>query len=132
MTAPNAELLALAERVEAGSGEERKLDGAIDRLFHERPRNGDYCPRESAIWRVDADRGLLVRGDGCARDSFCARSYTSSLNDAMTLASGKRVVLNIAEDGITTAIVDGTQGCAATPARALTAACLRAIAAGAR
>ena len=55
-----------------------------------------------------------------------AKFYTSSLNAAMTLSEGKRKRLIIAEDDITDCLVDGTQGCGATPAIALCIAALKA------
>lgn len=80
------ELLRLAERCEAATGPDREIDGAIDRLFNKRPKHGDYDPGERAVWRVkDGWSGLLVRGDGFARGSFCAAEYTASLDAAMTL-----------------------------------------------
>jgi hypothetical protein len=80
-------LIELAERVEKASGPDREIDGIIDRILHKRPKNGDYDETENAIWRVkDGEAsGLLVRGDGFARGSFCAASYTASLDAAMTL-----------------------------------------------
>jgi len=53
-------------------------------------------------------------------------NYGSSIDAAMTLVSCSRAILNIAEDGITTAIVGGNEGCASTPALALCIASLRA------
>lgn len=81
-----SDLLELATRVEAATGPDRELDGIIDRLLHDRPKDGDYCPKEKAIWRVDDGwSGLLVRSDGFARDSFCADDYTASIDAAMKL-----------------------------------------------
>lgn len=135
-------LLSLADRVEAASGPDRELDGEIDRLLHNRPKDGDYCEKENALWRVkDAWSGLLVRTDGFARGSFCAREYTASLDAALTLVP----------EGVAWTLDGGNPSCydsaslgpipasgellnplwfgnAATPALALAAASLRAIA----
>lgn len=78
-------LLKLAERCEAAEGPDRELDGAIDRLLNDRPSDRDYHAAENAIWHVDNCSGLAVRGDGFARDSFCAADYTASLDAAITL-----------------------------------------------
>lgn len=91
MTAPTmpadaAEIVRLAELCEAATGPDRELDGAIDRLFNARPKDGDYDEGEGAFWRVQNGwSGLLVRTDGSARDSFSAANYTASLDDSMTL-----------------------------------------------
>jgi hypothetical protein len=79
-------LIELAERCEQATGPDREIDGAIDRLLHNRPKHGDYDAAEHSIWKVeDGWSGLLVRADGCARDSFCARRYTDSLDAALEL-----------------------------------------------
>jgi hypothetical protein len=86
MAGTREKLIELAERCEQASEPDRGIDGAIDRMFNERPKNGDYDAAENAIWRVtDEWSGLLVRGDGFARNSFCARQYTASLDAAMDL-----------------------------------------------
>jgi hypothetical protein len=80
------QLLALADRVEAATGADREIDGAIDRLVNKRPKDGDYDQSERALWQVrDGYSGLLVRGDGFARGSFCAPAYTASIDAAMSL-----------------------------------------------
>jgi hypothetical protein len=78
-------LLELAERCERAAGPDRELDGAIDRLLNKRPKTGDYDANENCLWRVDGYSGLCTRSDGFARNSFCARDYTASLDAAMTL-----------------------------------------------
>jgi len=135
-------LLALAERCEAATGADRELDGAIDRLLHDRPKHGDYDAAEIARWQVkNGWSGLLVRGDGFARASFCAREYTASLDAAMTLVPEGRIAATAnstpstplaAERGSAFVGLPGVKTPhveAATPALALTAAALRARAA---
>jgi hypothetical protein len=131
-------LLDLATRCEAASGADRELDGAIDRQLHMRPKHGDYDESERAIWRVtDAWSGLLVRGDGFARGSFCAAAFTTSLDVGITLAEGSGrsvpVLLQEAMERISGLPVMISQMSAAeyaqTLARYFTAACLRALAA---
>lgn len=79
-------LLLLAEKVEGLEGPDREVDALLDRMLFDRPKNGDYCPVESAIWRIREDgSGLLVRHDGYARDSFCPARYTASVDSALTL-----------------------------------------------
>lgn len=99
------ELNALAERVKAATGPDQ--------------------------FRVITEAGMAVWGWHDPRFKRLLRLCEEGafLDAAMTLVpEGSRVILNIAEDGITTAIVAGTQGVADTPALALTAACLRACA----
>jgi len=52
--------------------------------------------------------------------------HTASIDAAMTLPSKGRVFINIAEDGITTALADGTEGTAFNAATAVVIAKLRA------
>ncbi len=120
----------LADRCEAATAGDRELDGAIDRLVNKRPKHGDYDADENAIWRADNGySGLLVRGDGFARASFCAREFTASLDSAKALVpKGSGVMLLIFADGTAEAQVgSGPRVKAATPALALTAACLRSL-----
>jgi hypothetical protein len=128
-------LLALAERVEALTEASREVDGAIDRLLNDRPKDGDYDSAEQAIWQVrDGWSGLLVRGDGFARDSFSATPFTASIDAAMTLVPEGWWAEVGARGSYGTALLDGHNegstvsefSSAATPALALTAACLRA------
>ena len=128
-----ATLLALAERCEKATGPDRELEALIS--VAARPQNN-----ARVIW-MRGKRFFLSSGigrvpfsvEGGKRTNFHITwkivFYTSSLDAALTLAKGKRVILNIAEDDITTAIVDGTQAVGETPSLALTAACLRARAA---
>lgn len=86
MPADAAEIVRLATLVEQATGPDRELDGAIDRLFNARPKDGDYDEGEGAFWRVkNGWSGLLARPDGFARGSFSAANYTASLDAAMTL-----------------------------------------------
>ena len=56
-----------------------------------------------------------------------AAHYTASLDAAMTLWDrAERLIINIAEDGITTVILGGSGNTAFAPPCAVTAACLRA------
>lgn len=130
-----SELLELAARVEA-IGADRELDGAIDRLLNERPKNGDYDAAERAFWRVDNGySGLLVRPDGFARASFCALEYTTSIDAAMTLVPPAPATFNVrleSDDDVWGAAVmhPADRGAdvrwCATPALALCSAALRA------
>jgi hypothetical protein len=78
-------VLELAARCEAAAGPDQELDGAIDRLFNNRPNHGDYDHAERAFWLIEGANGRLVRSDGSARGYFCPASYTSSLDAAMKL-----------------------------------------------
>lgn len=149
MPADAAEIVRLAERVEQATGPDRELDGAIDRLFNARPKDGDYDEGEGAFWRVkNGWSGLLARPDGFARGSFSAANYTASLDAAMTLVpegwrwtAGHREfphARGYVENGELAFVGVGTrrnpnrmwfETTAATPALALTAAALRARAA---
>jgi hypothetical protein len=114
-----SDLEALALRCEQATGADREIEAPIDALLGwRRVDNPTFAGGLIDMWHSPDGRI-------CRRDERL-HEYTASLDAAMTLAKGKRVILNIAEDGMTVAIVDGTQGCAATPALALTAACLRA------
>ena len=106
----------LIARVESAEGADRELDAAIvEWLYKERINLAPFYPGP-----INYDPRLWQERYGF--------SPTGSLDAAMMLVpEGVRTFLNIDGDtGITTAIVDGTQGCAATPALALVAACLRA------
>jgi hypothetical protein len=130
------ELLRLAERCEK-AGPDRSIDGAIDRLLNERPNDRDYNPIHDCLWAVDDHSGLCTTSNGFARDSFCARAYTASLDAAMSLLpEGENVEWRITSlryrRGVGATIwTDGptVRGDAKSPARALTAACLRSRAA---
>jgi hypothetical protein len=123
-------LLELATRVEAATGPDREIDGAIDSLLNDRPKDGDYHEAEQAIWHVDGHSGLAVRGDGFARDSFCAQKYTTSLDAAMTLAGPQRAadIIHIGSGNCLRATGDsGSKYLSALP-RHVCAAALRALA----
>jgi len=142
MTLPEDRLNALALACEMASGPDRKIDGEIDRLFNKRPAHGDFDASESAFWRVGESNGLLIRGDGYARDSFCAASYTGSLDAARmivpegcTWSVGDWSAKDQAASATVWPVLKGSFGVdysgivkAATPALALTAAALRALA----
>ena len=116
------ELLALAERVEAATGADKSLDTWIENHL-------DLARWERAGGYGDQDYNRLE-----------PRAYTSSIDAALTLVpSGMPWSINYpANDGgqrschgIRTkpsADICGVFGCAATPALALTAAALRALA----
>jgi hypothetical protein len=130
MTDKRADLLALAERVEAGSGKDRNLDADI----FQRLGGPDW---ERALIRV-------AEPCGCPEDQAIdyARSrhspdYTVSLDAAVALLGrvlpgwswqagatvGAGAVARIAQDGLRR-----SDGVASSPARALLAATLRALA----
>jgi hypothetical protein len=71
---------------------------------------------------------VLTHSIGPHHQTREAPRYTASLDDTKALAKGKRVILNIAEDEITTAIVDGTQGVGNTAPLAFAAAALKSLA----
>ncbi len=132
---PKPTLLDLAARVEVAGGPDREIDGAIDRLLHVRPKDGDYCEKEAGIWRVkDGWSGLCVRA-GMARASFCAAAYTRSVDAAMTLvpegcwAEGSLASPAALEIHAPMTFDPLGRGWAALPALALCAAALRARAA---
>jgi hypothetical protein len=100
--------MTLAERIDA-------LDGLDMQTFSD---------VRDAVWPYSfgcAESILLAR-----QEFDCFLFNGAFLDAAKTLAQGRRIILNIAEDGITTALVDGTQGCANDPALALAAAAIRA------
>jgi hypothetical protein len=97
------DLLLLAERCEQATKPDREIDRAIQDWWFP-----------------------LIGGPSREHAAYPAYDFTASLDAAMTLAPEGRTIINIAEDGITTAIVCGTQGCAPTPALALCAAALKA------
>ena len=101
----------LADRYEKAEGPSRELDTTIALELDRLPT------------LAENPRGISEHGD-----RWAAPKFTASLDAAMTLRGGRRVILNIAEDDITTAIVAGTQGIGDTPALALCAASLRSIA----
>ncbi len=146
-------LIELAARCEAAAGPDRGIDGELDRLLNKRPKDGDYLEAERAIWRVDGHSGLATRHDGCARASFCAREFTASIDAAMTLKpSGlglwlqwsmfdrERPIAEVVLTRTATTILNDSGAAyhcaetelvrarAATPALALCAAALRALA----
>jgi hypothetical protein len=80
--------------------------------------------------RVEALTGPCQETDfAIARATPGCKNWTASLDAAMTLAKGRQVRLLISEDGIASALVGDNASTAATPALALTAAALRALAA---
>lgn len=105
MTAP--ELLALAERIEQAGAEEQ---AALLWLAW------TWLPRKSST----AEDDRIIR-------MIDAEAYESA---AMMLVENARVILNIAEDGITFALVRENAATAATAALAIAAAALRARAEG--
>lgn len=121
-------LLALAERVEAATGADRELDAAIDcavRLPDLRPAQPDD---------FDGKYGYSAGNIKCEHGFLMSYRYTASLDDAMSLVpSGYEwsvnwcgnSVANVSEIGVDYPVHCGG---AATPALALTAACLRALA----
>jgi hypothetical protein len=104
----------LIDRIEAATGADREIDGLIFKaVFPDRD------------W-VEFDDCWAAR---CPDDSIAFDMppyYSASIDAAMGLMPEGCINLNIAEDGITTALVDGTQAIATTPALALCAAALRA------
>ncbi|HMO74113.1 MAG TPA: hypothetical protein PKD48_02120 [Sphingopyxis sp.] len=85
------------------------------------------------VERAGADDANLIREAATAllgsvpdrmNRMLAAEAYESAA--MMLVPEEARVILNIAEDQITVAIVAGTQSCGATPALALVAASLRA------
>jgi hypothetical protein len=120
-------LMAVAARVEALTGPCRETDAeiAVAALgWITRPPRYDG----DDISYGYVNKGLLVLpGNGAG--NCLVPEFTASLDAAMTLAKGRQVRLLISEDGIASALVGDNASTAATPALALTAAALRAIAA---
>ena len=120
-------LIELAERVEKAEGPDRRLDAEIAVAIDLQAYEG-YGVRDAV--RIGGLQCLVEMAE-CRQNiwSSALPLYTASLDAAMTLKAEGRVILNLAEDGISTAIVDGTQAHGGSPALALTAAALRARAA---
>jgi hypothetical protein len=131
-------LLALAERVEKASGPDRELDAEIwVRIHHPEYRfPGEVVNRRPSDWQEAAGR---FNHDGYGGE-YQRPAYTSSLDAAMTLLPPTLRLRGFGEgkSGIWTADVVERErggrcigiGSAATHALAITAACLRANAAG--
>lgn len=134
-----SELIALAERVESATGADRELDYAIHENIH-----GDWLRRNAYI-REQGDDGWYsatppIKG---ANSIAAPQAYTASLDAAMTLvpkgclhmartiwdAEGKTAGIGCINQYVGDMWTDGFDSCAATPALALTAAALRALAA---
>lgn len=116
MKAENATILReLAAKCEAAEGPDRELDALIAPIARE----------DVIAWPTGGLARKLHNGKHAVHS---ADRFTASLDAAKALADGRRIILNIAEDEITTAIVDGTEATAFTPALALTSACLKALA----
>lgn len=120
----------LAARIERAEGADRALDAEIHALLNPDARwvigheEGRF-PQE-AIYGSLWDAINVFADKRQAGDYINAPAYTASIDAAMQLVEDQRVILNIAEDDITTAIVGGWQGCADSPALALCAAAIRA------
>ena len=126
-------LLELAERVEAAEGPDRLLDANI----HWQVRREDFEADEEhtdATYCYARGGWTLNRADRYFLDTVPVPAYTASLDAAMTLANSDRWSL-LSADGEDTACAtvltseDAYHSDAATPALALTSACLRARAA---
>ena len=124
--------MTIIDKLERADGPDRELNAEIAKavgmcLHPNRTRNGAQSDTGFDCDDCGADSWGNRSNDGFNRrlsDPFPA--YTASIDTAMTLVSCSRAILNIAEDGITTAIVGGNEGCASTPALALCIASLRA------
>jgi hypothetical protein len=114
------ELYALAERCEQATGPDRELDCEI--LVAIDWRYDDWEEGERTAKEMAEKHGLawLVSRSVEGYNSTWRHlpRLTASLDAAMTLRPDARVILNIAEDDLTTAIVGGTQGVGDTPALA--------------
>lgn len=124
-------LLELAERCEAAAGPDRELDARIwcaVRGVKYKGHNMAYAsygasnPETQVEFTEPPKRTRRVTGN--VRWPH-ATPITGSLDAAKALAKGKRVILNIADDEITTAIVNDAQGIGNAAQLALTAAALR-------
>lgn len=108
-------LISRLEQAEAGS---RELDSLIAKqMFPDRD------------WVAFEEDGVDIWWSRCPYESDAfdgPAKYTTSMDAAMSLAKEKRIRMIIAEDNITDVLVDGTQGCGATPALALCVASLKA------
>ncbi len=121
-----AELLALAERVEKAAGADRELDAEIARTLL--PHNAEYITRSRDGWSY-----RIFAGVGWDDEWIETRRYTASLDAAASLVPAGWAWC-VHDVGVASAMRAPTivkaQG--ATPALALTAAALRAMAAEAR
>jgi hypothetical protein len=123
-------LIALAERVEALTGPDRGLDLAVilasgSHVLERRGRD-----RKEWLYKVGASNCNRLDPDCYSYGPFALPRFTASLDAAMSLVpEGAIFVVMRAVDGLIYASLDGERPiCAATPALALTAAALRAIA----
>jgi hypothetical protein len=130
-----SDLLALAERCEAAMGPDRELDVAIGltgKFYIAEPR---YPGAEPMIGYIDEDGSRVEPGNG-SQDRLVPR-YTASLDAAMTLVPKRHNFSLDRIGGECGAVVNYTpftksasvSNRCATPALALTAACLKARAA---
>jgi len=124
-----ADLDALISRVEEGAGEDRELDGLVAQAALGFTHDGEAEPYRK--WSKIAKDGAIVSGSA----SVMIRDYTSSLDAVLSLMEAKLPgwawqagssdggsIARVAQDGLRRA-----DGVAATPARALLAATLRAL-----
>jgi len=133
-----AEVLALADRAEKATGPDRELDADISRAlgWFQKPVTMRYANPDAVVtehyWTFEGDS----RG---AWSTTAPHLFTASLDAAMTLVpEGWQVEMVIRDEGAAAQLFDTIRGpsepwirkMSATPALALTAACLRALAEG--
>ncbi len=113
----------LIKKLEALEAPCREIDGEIAVVFFGgeiRWRQQNYTMEPLPVHVYPSKNHLC----GTAKEHV--PDYTASISAALTLPSKGRTVINIAEDGVTTAIADGTEGTAFNAATALCIAALRA------
>lgn len=128
-----ANLIALAERCEKASGPDREADCLAWAVVH----HGGYEWRDNVLYipKLQVQVGAIDPGEHSRNFSCWFRqipTYTVSLDAAMTLVPEGRtfsVARRVLGEGAVADVDFEWVGEAATPALALTAACLRAIAA---
>jgi len=118
--------MTIIDKLERADGPDRELDFLI--AIETDWRWPEWEEGEPTIKRLAEKHGLAWALSNDRRQSiWCGiPKFSGSIDAAMTLVSCSRAIMNIAEGGITTAIVGGNEGCASTPALALCIASLRA------
>jgi len=110
------------DKLQAATGPDRELDAEIAFTLGWRMSHGRWWTAEQASAARKAKRAISAVGVASRLPYF-----TADTDEARTIKPGVSVILNIAEDDITTAIGDGPEGCGDTPALALCIASLKAI-----
>jgi hypothetical protein len=142
------EIIDLAKRVEALTGPDREVDGGIAAALKIGNNLPDWAARWDGEWKPTIQGAVvLMQADGNPGPHFSSLPYTASLDAAMQLVpmgcihmvrtlwhddktAGNATVSRYKQEGNGIFWQDNYAATAATPALALTAAALRAIAEG--